>query len=84
MKKFLLEVKNRWKTESPDFFKGIIEKSAYTVFTVGATYATLAGLESTGYYITPEWMKEALKILVTVCISAGLVAKLAVKNPDKI
>jgi uncharacterized integral membrane protein len=84
MKQFIKEARQRWATESPDFFNGIIEKSAYMIVAIGATYATLAGLESTGYYTTPEWLKEALKTFVTICVSAGLVAKLAVKNPDKL
>lgn len=79
------ELKDRFKSESPAFFKKVINFCLSGIATIGVAYGSIATLEATGYYTAPEYFKTALAHISTWLIATMVLAKFTkVDNQDKI
>lgn len=77
--KYLID---RFKAETPKFFKKTINFCVSGIATIGAAYASIATLEATGYYTAPEYFKTALTHISTWLIATMVLAKFT-KPEDK-
>jgi len=77
----LIEAKNRWKQEMPDFFKYVHQKGWQMVFAAASTKF----IDKTIYELhLPEILNDTLNAIITVGVSMIVLSKLAVKDPSKL
>ena len=72
MKKLILELKSRWKTESPLFFKKVMKVS---VFISGMALAMQLAMDSSGAN-KPTWWVNVYPYLIAIPAGIAACAKL--------
>lgn len=75
--KYLID---RFRAETPSFFKKTINFCLSGIASVGGAYASIARLESTGYYLAPEYLKTSLGHIATWLIATMVLAKFTQKD----
>lgn len=71
----LQELKDRWKAQSPIFWKKTSIICYYVLGVITSSYITIAALEATGYYKAPGFLTYILSHLATWVIATLAVAK---------
>ena len=66
---------DRFRAETPSFFKKTINFCVSGIATIGTAYASIATLEATGYYVAPEYLKTTLTHISTWLIATMIIAK---------
>lgn len=69
------ELKDRWKSPVNTFWYKIQIYCVGTLLSLGSIYASIAGLQTTGLYIAPNWLLKILEITGTFCIGILAAAK---------